>query len=63
MTLLEMFKIISEKGGFKNIFINIPFPFAKLAVNSVYLLSLRKIDFREKLDRLTEDRAYDNSVI
>ena len=63
MTLLEMFKIISEKGGFKNIFINIPFPLAKLAVNSVYLLSLKRIDFREKLDRLTEDRAYDNSVI
>lgn len=63
MTLLEMFKIISEKGGFKNIFINIPFPLAKLAVNSVYLLSLKRIDFREKLDRLTEDRAYDNTVI
>ena len=63
MTLLEMFKIISEKGGFKNIFINIPFPLAKLAVNFVYLISLKKIDFREKLDRLTENRAYDNSVI
>lgn len=63
MTLLEMFKIISEKGGFKNTFINIPFPLAKLAVNSVYLLSLKRIDFREKLDRLTEDRAYDNTVI
>ncbi len=63
MTLLEMFKIISEKGNFKNTFINIPFPLAKLAVNFVYLLSLKKIDFREKLDRLTEDRAYDNSVI
>lgn len=63
MTLIEMFKIISEKGGFKNKFINIPFPLAKLAVNSVYIFSLKKIDFREKLDRLTEDRAYDNSVI
>lgn len=63
MTLIEMFKIISEKGGFKNKFINIPFPIAKLAVNAVYFFSLKKIDFREKLDRLTEDRAYDNSVI
>lgn len=63
MTLLEMFKIISEKGGFNNHFINIPFFLAKLAVNSVYFLSLKRIDFREKLDRLTEDRAYDNKAI
>ena len=26
-------------------------------------VSLKRIDFREKLDRLTEDRAYDNKVI
>ena len=39
MTLLEMFKIISEKGRFNNHFINIPFFLAKLAVNSVYFLS------------------------
>lgn len=63
MTLLEMFKIISKKGGFNNHFFNVPFILAKLAVNSVYLLSFKRIDFREKLDRLTEDRAYDNSVI
>lgn len=62
MTLLEMFKIISEKGGFNNHFINIPFSLAKLCVNAVYILSLKRIDFREKLDRLTEDRAYDNVV-
>ena len=63
LTLLEMFRIISDKGGFNNKFINIPFFLAKLAVNSVYIISLKKIDFREKLDRLTEDRAYDNKVI
>ncbi len=63
MTLLEMFKIISEKGGFNNHFINVPFFLAKLLVNCVYFISLKKIDFREKLDRLTEDRAYDNQKI
>lgn len=28
----------------------------------VYLLSLKKIDYREKLNRLTEDRAYPNDI-
>ena len=63
MTLLEMFKIISDAGNFNNKFVNVPFFIAKLLVESVYLVSLKRIDFREKLDRLTEDRAYDNKVI
>lgn len=63
MTLLEMFKIISDAGGFNNRFINVPFFLAKFLVEAVYFVSLKKIDFREKLDRLTEDRAYDNKVI
>lgn len=63
MTLLEMFEKIALVLGKKVIFINVPFCFAKICVNSVYLLSFGKIDYREKLDRLTENRAYDHDAI
>ncbi|MBQ2931989.1 MAG: NAD-dependent epimerase/dehydratase family protein [Clostridia bacterium] len=63
MTLLEMFKTISEVLKTKTIYINIPFPIAALMVNFLYHISLKRIDFREKLDRLTEDRAYSHKKI
>lgn len=58
MTLLEMFKTLTRLQNRNVRFINIPFPLAKLAVNLVYYLSFKKIDYLEKLDRLAEDRAY-----
>lgn len=63
MTLLEMFNILTELMGKRVIFINFPFGLAKLGVNCVYHLSMKRIDFREKLDRLTEDRAYPHEEI
>lgn len=62
MSLYEMFKILVELQGKKTKFINIPFPFANACVLLVYLLSFKKIDYREKLNRLTEDRAYPNDI-
>lgn len=58
MTLIEMFNIITDVLGRNVRFVNVPFPLAKMMVNLVYFISLTKIDFREKLERLTEDRAY-----
>lgn len=63
MTLFEMFRSITSVLGKKVIFINISFCIAKICVNSVYFLSLGKIDYREKLDRLTENRAYSHDII
>lgn len=63
MTLLEMLNLIGAVLGTKTTFINIPFWLARIAVNAVYFFSLKRIDFREKLDRLTEDRAYPHDVI
>lgn len=42
---------------------NVPFPIAKIAVELAYFLSGRRCDYREKLDRLIEDRAYPHDVI
>ena len=63
MTLMEMFQIICKLAGKKTLFVNIPFPLAKLCVNAVYMLTGRRCDYREKLDRLAEDRAYPHDVI
>ena len=63
MTLLEMLQTISAALGKKTWFINVPFWFAKFGVQTLYILSLHRIDYREKLDRLTEDRAYPHTVI
>lgn len=58
MTLYEMFTKIIVLSGRKTKLINIPFSFANFLVHSIYFLSFTKIDFREKLYRLTENRAY-----
>ena len=63
MSLLDMFKTISDVIGTKTNFINIPFPLAKFAVNLIYAVSIKRIDYREKLDRLTENRAYSHDAI
>ena len=63
MTLLDMFKTISMVLGTKTTIVNIPFPVASFLVNCLYYISLKQIDYREKLDRLTEDRAYPHDKI
>ena len=63
MTLLEMFEIMSTVLNTKTNFINVPFPLAAFMVHFLYYISLKRIDFREKLDRLTEDRAYPHDKI
>lgn len=63
MKLIEMFNIITELSGHKVRFFNVPYRFARFCVKTVYYLSLGKIKYMEKLDRLTEDRAYNHDVI
>lgn len=62
MSLLELFSTISKVLGKKTTFFNVPFFAAKTFFYTVYFVSFRRIDFREKLDRLTEDRAYSHAV-
>ena len=63
MTLMEMFKIITDLSGHKVRFFNVPYSFAKFLVYVVYVISFGKIKYMEKLDRLTEDRAYSHQKI
>lgn len=56
--LREMFEVIAKQLGVKNIFISCPYPVAYVGAWIIYGLSLKKIDFREKVQRLVETRAY-----
>lgn len=56
--LREMFETIALQLGVKNIFINCPYPIAYSGAWLIYVLSLTKIDIREKIQRMVEPRAY-----
>jgi nucleoside-diphosphate-sugar epimerase len=56
--LREMFEVIAKQLGVKNIFISCPYPIAYAGAWVIYAISLKKIDFREKVQRLVEPRAY-----
>ena len=63
MTILEGLKIISDMMGKKVHFVNVPFKIAEFAVQAMYRLSFKRKDYREKLERLTENRAFPNDTI
>ena len=63
MTLQEMFHTICTLANRKVLFLNVPFFMAKFCVQTAYICSFKRIDYREKLDRLTEDRAYGHEEI
>lgn len=56
--LMDLFRIAADELGVKRRFVSVPFPIAYAGAWGVYLLSLTKIDMREKVQRLCEDRAY-----
>ncbi len=63
MELIDMLKIIGEQLGKRNLFINVPLKLAQALVNAAYVFSLKRIDYREKLFRLTEDRSFPHDKI
>jgi nucleoside-diphosphate-sugar epimerase len=58
--LLDIFKTIAKYLGKKNIFISIPFPIAYFAGWVLFIISIGKIDYREKIQRLVEPRVFDH---
>lgn len=56
--LIDIFKTIETFLGKKNIYIPIPFFIAYLGAVFIYIFSLRKRDYREMVQRLTESRAF-----
>lgn len=56
--LIDIFKEISNQLGVKNVYVSCPFPIAYIGAWGVYLLTFGKKDFREKVQRMVEPRAY-----
>lgn len=56
--LREMFEVMAKQLGVKNIFISCPYPIAYAGACLIYTLTLKTVDYREKVQRLVEPRAY-----
>lgn len=59
--LRDMFALMSQLLGKKTLFVSVPYWVAYSGAWAVYLLSLTKVDLREKVQRLVEPRAYSNA--
>lgn len=60
--LIDIMKLISEYLGKKTTFFSVPFGIAYVGAWGVYLVSLGKVDYREKVQRLVEPRNYPHDV-
>jgi nucleoside-diphosphate-sugar epimerase len=56
--LIDIMKLISEYLGKRTTFFSVPFGIAYAGAWGVFLISLGKADFREKVQRLVEPRNY-----
>ena len=56
--LIDILKIISKSLNKKTTFVSVPFGLAYLGSVMMYYLSFKKVDYREKVQRLVEPRAY-----
>lgn len=56
--LRELLTIIRDELGMKKGFLSCPFPIAYLGAWGLYICTGRKKDFREKVQRMCESRAY-----
>lgn len=58
ITLREMLQEIQRQLGVKNVFFSVPFWLAYFGAWLIYLLSFSKVDYREKVQRMIEPRAF-----
>jgi nucleoside-diphosphate-sugar epimerase len=59
--LIDVFRTIAKQLGVQNRFVNVPFSVAYSGACMLYLLTLGKIDFRERVQRLVEPRTFYHS--
>jgi nucleoside-diphosphate-sugar epimerase len=59
--LIDILKTIGKYLGKTNKFISIPFAIAYCGGWLLYLITIGKIDYREKIQRLVEPRVFDHS--
>lgn len=58
ITMLDMFKLISNKLGKKTTFVSIPLGFGILMGRFLKIITLGKVDYIEKVQRMGEDRSF-----
>ena len=56
--LIDMFRVIADELGVQRRYLSVPFPIAYAGAWVLYLLSLKRIDMREKVQRLCENRDF-----
>ena len=56
--LIDILKEISKQLGVKNTFVSVPYWIAYIGACCICYCSLKKMDYREKVQRLVEPRAY-----
>lgn len=59
--LRDMLALMSELLGKKTLFVPVPYWVAYSGAWALYLVSLTRVDFRERVQRLVEPRAYSNA--
>src|SRR5690606_4793406 len=56
--MVEVFKLVSNKLNKKTTFVNVPLGFGVFLVRIAKALTLGKLDYVEKVQRMGEDRSY-----
>lgn len=60
ITMLEAFKLISNNWGKKTVFISFPLGFGVFWARILKILTLSKVDYIERVQRMSEDRSFSN---
>ncbi|KGP75337.1 nucleoside-diphosphate sugar epimerase [Desulfosporosinus sp. Tol-M] len=58
ITMLDMFKLISNNLGRKTVFVSVPLGFGVFLAGILKAVTLGKVDYIEKVQRMGEDRSY-----
>ena len=62
ITIKEMYTLIAEGLGKKRKFVSIPIGLAKAMAILIKIISLKNIDYIEKVSRMTENRSYSHDL-
>ena len=60
--MIEVFKLISKELNKKTVFISVPLKVGVLMARVVKILTLGKIDYIERVQRMGEDRSYSHEM-
>ena len=58
ISMLDMFKLISNNLGKKTVFVSVPLGFGEFSAGILKAVTLGKVDYIEKVQRMGEDRSY-----